>query len=77
MRSPSVLELGHHDQLVTAKSHVKSKKENEWTKSKIRPINTRNKLMVAGEWERGALGKMGEEEQEIQASTHGMNKSQE
>ena len=42
-------------------------------KSRIRPINTENRLMVAKE---GKSGREGEREWEIQAFSYGMNKSQ-
>ena len=43
--------------------------------SRNRPINTENKLMVVRVEEGGGMGKMGEEEWEIQASSNGMSKS--
>ena len=49
---------------------------NKQIKSRIRPINTENKLMVARGKMGLGLGKMGEGEQEIQASSSGMNESQ-
>ena len=39
------------------------------------PINTENKLVVAGRKESGGMGKVDEEEWEIQGSNYGMNKS--
>ena len=50
---------------------------NKQTKSRTRPINTENKLMVArGDWGR-YLGKIGRGEREILAFSYGVNKSQE
>ena len=49
---------------------------NKQTKSRIRPINTENKLMVA-RGERVEMGKMGKGEWVIQASHYAMRKSQE
>ena len=46
-------------------------------KSIIRPINTENRLMVARGERGGRIGKMGAGELETQASSYGMNKSQE
>ena len=48
---------------------------NKQTKSRIRPIKAGNKLMVARG--KGEMGEIGEGEWEIQASSYGMNKSQE
>ena len=49
---------------------------NKQTKRRIRPINTENRLIVA-KGERTQDGQMGEGDWEIQASSCGMNKSQE
>ena len=46
---------------------------NKHTKSRIRTINMKNKLMVARTV--GGLGTMGKGEKEILASNYGMNKS--
>ena len=48
---------------------------NEQTKSRTRPVNTENKLMVAKGEAGGERHKTGEGEWEIQASSHGMSKS--
>ena len=48
---------------------------NKQTKSRNRSINAENKLMVVREEEGGGMGKIGEGEWEIQASTYGMTKS--
>ena len=50
---------------------------NTQTKSRIRTINTENKLMVARRDSGTEMGKMGEGQWEIQASSYGMSKSQE
>ena len=51
-----------------------SKKEKQ-TESKIRPINTKSEVMVAGGKGGGRMGKMHESEWEIQDSNYGKNKS--
>ena len=51
---------------------MESTKQNK-QKSRIRPINTENPLVVTGR-EGGVLGRMGEGEWEIQASSYGKNK---
>ena len=54
---------------------IRSGLENK-QKSRIRPINTENKLMVARGKEAGGRGKIGDGEWEIQhASSYRMNKS--
>lgn len=59
----------------THKCNPKRKKKNKQTKSRITPLNAEDKLMVAREVGGGGLGKMSEEEREIQASSYGMSKS--
>ena len=46
---------------------------NKQTKSRIRTINTDNKLTVAREERGWKLGKISEEERETQASSFGMH----
>lgn len=47
---------------------------NKQTESRIRPLNSENKLMITRrKWSR-ALGKIGEGEREIQASSYKMTK---
>ena len=48
---------------------------NKQTKSRIRPINIENKLMVVRGEVSGGFDRMGEGRWEIQASNYGMNKS--
>ena len=57
-----------------SKSKIKKKIQliNHSNKSRIRPINTENKLMVARWW---VMDKMGEDELEIQAFSYGIYKS--
>jgi len=55
--------------------NLKTKQMKKQTKSRITPINTENKLMVALGKGNGGMGKMCEGEWEIQASRYGMNTS--
>ena len=56
--------------------NVKKKKQmNKQRKSRIRPMNTEDKLMAAREERRGGMDKRSEEEWEIQTYSYGMNKS--
>ena len=50
---------------------------NRQRKTRIRPVNTENKLTVARGVGCRVLGKMGEGEKEVQASSCGRSKSQE
>ena len=56
---------------------IKTKQMNKQTKGRIRTINTENKLIVSRKQGVGGIRKMGEGEWEIQASSYGINKSQE
>ena len=51
------------------------KQMKKQTKSRIRAINTENKLMVPGGIRGGGMGKVSKGKWEIQASSYGMNKS--
>lgn len=44
-------------------------------KSRIRPVNMENKLIVADGEDDGGMSKMGEGEREAQASSYGMSTS--
>lgn len=46
---------------------------NKPSRSRVRPINTENKLRVATGKRGGMMGKMEEGEWEIQASSYGIN----
>ena len=54
----------------------KNTQMNKQTKSRKRPINTENKLIIAS-GEGWGMGKMGAGQWEMQASGHGMSKSRE
>ena len=57
-----------------SKTNKIKKQMNKQTKSRIRPLNTENNLMVA----RGkGMGKIDEGEREIVTSSYGKNKPQE
>ena len=53
------------------------KKRNKQTKSRVRPINIGNKLVVARGERGGGLVKMGEGRREIQVSSDRMSKFRE
>ena len=52
-------------------------KIDEQTQSRIRPVNAENRLVVARGKGGRRMGKMGEGDWEILASSYGMSKSQE
>ena len=74
------IRLGAISQTEKAKYHMISlmwnvkNKTNEQTKSRIIPVNTEDKFMVARR-KGQRIGKMNKGEWEIQASSYGMNKS--
>ena len=58
-------------------SQTEKNQYSKQTKRIIRPIHTENKLVVARREGSRELGKMSEEESEVQVSSYGVNTSQE